>query len=726
MGIEWYTADQLSGLPKLPSTARRIRSRADSESWLSRKRLKGKGFEFHISSLPQETQAHLLIINGYSTPQTSSHSDAALPTPSSDEATRTATQHQDDEGVSFYYDKESLWENYARKSNKQKAAAEKKLIAINAALTMMENGTPATKSWKAAAAQAEVHFMTLRDRWFERIEQYDRTDWLAALVPGYVGRQAISECDLDAWEFFKADYLRLEKPTANACYRRLKRAAVEQNWTVPSVDTLLRRIKRDIPTTIVILKREGEQALMRLYPSQQRTVRELHALEWINGDGYQHNVFVKWPDGSIDRPKTWFWQDIYSRKILSYRIDITENTDSIRLSFGDLVETYGIPEDATIDNTRAAANKWMTGGVPNRYRFKVKEDDPLGLFPTLGVKVHWTSVYNGRGHGQAKPIERAFGVGGIGEVIDKHPAFVGAYTGHNTTAKPENYGSHAVPLEDFIAIVEQEIIEWNAQDKRRTEMAAGQKSFDQVFADSYERAPIRKATEQQRALWLLSAEAITVQREGTVTLDAGSSVGVGRNRYKSPGLYEHVGKKVVIRFDPQKLHNDVFIYTLDGQFIDRGVCIDDAGFGDTQAAREHSRARKQFMRATKTASQAQTKMDAVAVAGLLPSSEKTDIPESKVVRPFKPITSREQPKPRQMSEREQVIFEQMQSGELDNVFTIPQSDPEKHRAWLALNERQSAGEILTEDELSFHVAWTSSRFYKANLEVEEDLAVKAN
>ncbi len=61
--------------------------------------------------------------------------------------------------------------------------------------------------------------------------------------------------------------------------------------------------------------KSGEHALMKLYPAQLRSVRELQALEWINGDGYQHNIFVKWPDGTIARPKTWFWQDIYSIKL---------------------------------------------------------------------------------------------------------------------------------------------------------------------------------------------------------------------------------------------------------------------------------------------------------------------------------------------------------------------------------------------------------------------------
>lgn len=87
-------------------------------------------------------------------------------------------------------------------------------------------------------------------------------------------------------------------------------------------------------------------------------------MQWINGDGYQHNVFVKWFNGEILRPKTWFWQDVASRKIIGWRTDVSENTDSIRLSLMDVFQTYGIPQELTIDNTRAAANKWLTGGVP--------------------------------------------------------------------------------------------------------------------------------------------------------------------------------------------------------------------------------------------------------------------------------------------------------------------------------------------------------------------------
>ncbi len=45
--------------------------------------------------------------------------------------------------------------------------------------------------------------------------------------------------------------------------------------------------------------RGGEHSLRELVKPQRRSVAHLQALEIINGDGYQHNVFVDWyEDGS--------------------------------------------------------------------------------------------------------------------------------------------------------------------------------------------------------------------------------------------------------------------------------------------------------------------------------------------------------------------------------------------------------------------------------------------
>ncbi|WP_172840085.1 transposase domain-containing protein [Solemya pervernicosa gill symbiont] len=691
---------ELAGMSGMPETKSAVIRRAKKGEWQDRKRAgRGGGKEYHISALPTETQAALLI-------QQQPKEAAPASTPKRDEI--------------HHYSREGLWENYEAKPAKQKQQAEDRLAAINAALTLIETGTKKSEAWKQAAEQSGMSKATLY-RHYSKVTHYDRSDWLAALVSGYTGRTATASCDNDAWDFFKTDYLRLEQPAA-ACYDRLSRAAQEEGWSIPGLRTLERRIEREIPLTLRVLMREGEHALMRMYPAQQRHVQDLHAMQWINGDGYQHNVFVMWPDGTIGRPKTWFWQDIYSRKILAYRTDQTEHTDMLRLAFGDMIENYGIPDDATIDNTRAAANKWMTGGVANRYRFKVKEDDPLGIMPTLGIKVHWTSVLNGKGHGQAKPIERAFGVGGLGEYIDKHPSLSGAYTGENPMAKPESYGSKAIPLATFLAILDKEIPAWNAKPLRRTELCGGVKSYDQVFNESYEKATIRKATEEQRRLWLLSAEAIKVGNDGTIILDAGAASGIGKNRYHSDTLYEFQGKKIVVRFDPDKLHDNVHLYTLDSRYIGEAKCIDATGFGDTSAAREHKRQRTAMIKATKIAAKAEQRMDSVELNNLVPTTN-TPLPKPGSVRMFMPTTHQQRtPQKRALTPEELAIAAQLQETPAE-VRELPQTPRQRYQRWAELDAAITAGEEINEQDRTWHERCQSTNEWSAEHTVHQEFGL---
>ena len=706
----YYSASVLAGLPGVPGTERRVRSRADRNGWERRKKLKGKGWEYAFSSLPAETQASLLQRESQAQDQTRNHKVK--------QATDVA------------YDPADLWAHFDGKPQAQKDRAKERLNAILSALALIENGMPKTAAW-AAVAKANGYSKSTLYGWYNGrngtpgAKHYDRADWLAALVPGYTGRTATTEFSDDAWEFFTADYLRLEQPGAAACYQRLIRAAEKHGWQIPSLRTIERRIEREIPRTMLVLLREGESALVQMFPAQQRSVRDIHALQWINGDGYQHNVFVKWPDGTIARPKTWFWQDIYSRKYLSYRTDQTENTDMLRLSFGDLVEKFGIPEHATIDNTRAAANKWMTGGVPNRYRFKVKEDDPLGIMPMLGVQVHWTSVIAGKGHGQAKPVERSFGVGGMGEYVDKHPAFAGAFTGDNPMAKPANYGETAVPLDKFLQVLAEEVAAWNAREGRRTEICDGKLSFDQAFAASYEHSTIRKATAEQRRLWLMAAEAIRVASDGSVTLDAGRAHGMGKNRYHADALYEFAGKKIVVRFDPQALHDTIHAYTLDGRYIAECQCITATGFGDTEAAREHNRARREMVKATKIAAKAEQKMDAIEVAGKLPEPDAAEIPTAKVVRTLTPALHRHKtPQKRPLTANEKKTLDRLKAEQTAQatVHELPQGMVQRDRYWVSLRERVEAGETLEGRDAKFYDGYQKTANFRGFRIAEEDLA----
>lgn len=598
-----WTAQEIATATK--TTDRTVQRRAKNEGWpyVSQKCRGGRKKVFAHSGLPVQIQAALL--KKYAPKK-------SAPAPKKGDICS-----------------EVLHEVFDRKNENLKSKAAKRLDAVLAYHALVKNGALKTVA-KAEIAQVYGISEVSLYRWVRMCEGLDKGDWLAALAPGYVGRRKEAEMDPMAWEVFKADYLRNEQPTLSSCYERLTRTAEKKGWIIPSMATFNRAVSKKIPHSVVVFCRQGDKALEALYPPQKRDKSMLTAGKWINGDGYKHNVFVRWPDGHIERPKTWFWQDVYSNMIMAWRTDMTEHTDMIRLAFLDLCDLYGIPEDVTLDNTRGAANKVMSGGIAHRFRFKVRHEEPLGLFPQLGVKVHWAIP----GHGQSKPVERAFGVGMIGEYVDKDPALAGAYCGNNPNAKPENYGSKAIPLAEFMEALRRGVHIINSIEKRKTDVCGGVLSYEQAFMESYAKSKPKKITPTQRRKLMLCAEEVSVGKGGVITMKAGAGFGVGKNRYWSQKVVDlgYGGKKVVVRFDPQNLHADVHVYTLDGKYIDAAACQMAAGFGDTEAAREHNRARAQYKKAKKAAAKATKKMDALEVAAMLPDTpDGPDLPDAKVV-----------------------------------------------------------------------------------------------
>lgn len=620
----FVTVNELVGVPGLPTTLQGLRYSlnkcADNSPELVRKRAGSKAFEYHISVLPPEVRAELLASKGLI--ETSS---GIIDLPARRKVTTDVVEN---------FERQQLWQHWEGATHEQRSRAEARARAVALVAELVESGLSLRLAMKTAAHKLLMSEGSLRNLYY-RVQNRSRDVWAPVLLDRRLrekcktSREApISE---EAWQFFLGDYLRPEEPCFTKSYELLVIAATEYGWEIPSERTLRRRVEREIDARVLVATRKGDNALARMFPSQQRTVAQLHAMEWINGDGYQHNVFVRWYNGEVIRPKTWVWQDVHSRKIIGWRTDVSENSDSIRLSLMDAIATFGKPEHVTIDNTRAAANKWLSGGVPNRYRFKVKPDDPMGILPMLGIQVHWTSVIGGKGWGQAKPIERAFGVGGLGDYIDKHPSLTGAYTGPNTQNKPDNYGDRVADVETFIAAISEGIAMYNARVKRDTEMCRGELSFDQAFERSYSNAIITRLSDEQIRQLMLPAEAVTVKVTGEFFLESGGTLYGRKNSYWHPSLANIRQRKITVRFDPRNLHSEVACYDLDGRFLCMAECRSAVAFGDTEKGREHSRQRKQMMTHTKRAARAQRRMSAIEVNDLLPKVAPPEPPQRHVV-----------------------------------------------------------------------------------------------
>jgi transposase InsO family protein len=464
--------------------------------------------------------------------------------------------------------------------------------------------------------------------WFEMIvgvRADDRLPYLAPRNRAQADRQRTKDCDPDFFGMIKGDFLRLEAPPFTDCYRRAVRVAEKLGWDTLPERTMRRRLDATVSAVMQLLARKGVDAVKSKYPAQVRDKTALVALEAVNADFHKFDVFVRWPaprgePEQIIRPQMVALQDIYSGRVLAWRMDVTPNSTAVLLCAGDMIETWGIPQHVLLDNGREFAAKAITGGASTRYRFKVKEDDIPGLFTALGCTIHWATPYSG----QSKPIERAFR--DMCSTISKDPRFAGAYTGNRPDAKPENYGSKAIDLETFLAVVGEGIEEHNTRQGRRSEVAFG-RSFAEVFNESYAKSPIRKATPAQRRLWLLGAEG---NRADTNT----GAVWFQGNEFWDSWMQAIAGQRVVIRFDPAAFWDGVHVYSADNAYLGHAPVRQKAGFFDADEARAHNRARAAWLRAERDRLAALDRYTATQIGNLLDAAAPSEPPkpDAKVVK----------------------------------------------------------------------------------------------
>lgn len=571
MTREWFTLGEIAAAiaamgaaPELPASRRALARLAAGWRGKARRRAgRGGGWQYHVSVLPAEVRARL----------------AAAEAPPKEEAP---------------------WERFEAASKHHKEAAERRLAIIAEAEARERAGMSRTAANRAAAAAAGVSPASLYS-WRALVAGVARADRLAALAPGWRATARRAPCHPQAWAAIVSDWLRPERPAFSACYRRMAAAAAAEGWApVPSERALRRRLEAEVPRAARALARDGREAAKSLYPAQRRVKNHLHAMQAVNADGHRLDVFARFDDGRIGRPCLLAIQDLYSGMIVAWRLAETESRETVRLAIGDMVEAWGIPERCWLDNGRGFASKWITGGTPTRYRFKVRDDEPAGLLTRLGVEVHWTTPYCG----QAKPIERAFR--DLAEEIARHPVCAGAYCGNRPDAKPENYGSRAIAVGDLAALVADRVAEHNGRPGRRTQTAQG-RSFAETFQASYAEAIVRRASPGQRALWLLAAERVRAQK-------GSGEIHLLSNRYWAPAMNALAGAHVTVRFDPGRLDRPVRVYDDRDRLICEAERLADAAFDDIDAARRHAEKRNRFMRAAAEQRRLAAELSAEALA----------------------------------------------------------------------------------------------------------------
>lgn len=693
----WWTAKELaaSGLPELPGTERGINLLADRFGWRAtpgcarRKPGRGGGWQYHWSILPLAARRKLL-------------KDSADTPPAR-------------------LDRGEAWALFDRQSASAKTRAEARLRAIQMAEALHTSGATHVQAIAEAARQAECSTRSLYN-WLEMIAGVAPEDRLAYLVPrNRIGARTASKstCSKAFMDHLKGLYLRLEQPSFRECYRLAEKKAEAEGWDILEERTAKRHLEAEVPRVSRVFAREGVAGLMRCFPAQIRDRSNMTAMEGVNADCHKIDVFVRWPDGTINRPQIVAFQDIYSGKILSWRVDNDPNKVMVMAAFGELVEKHGIPRHCLFDNGHEFANKWMTAGTRTRFRFKIRDDDPLGVLPLMGISVHWATP----AHGQAKPVERAFG--DFASNIAKHPRFHGAYVGNRPDAKPENYGSRAIPAETFLEVLDEGIREHNARPGRLSHTAQG-RSFDETFAESYAKAPIARATEDQRRLWLMGQQSCRLRRDN-------GQLRLYGNYYHSDWMSQMAGKPVVSRFDPEDLHSGVHLYTPEGEYLGFAECQQAVGFFDLVGAKEEARRKRRILRAEKALLKAHRPIGIEEIAASMVTEVAPDQPDltAKVVKPVFATARRmlqATPKdPELDAERDALILSMPQRQEAPQRPVgefRPSNDPdERFRQAQAILARSEARQPIGRAEAAWVAGYVESGEYQGLLAVAESFGI---
>lgn len=608
MKKEWFTSAELSdaALPGLPQSRKGIdlfidRSGVRSTAKARPKAGQGGGFEYHYSFLPPVAQAKLAFLNAE---------------PTDPRPTKLSKM---------------LWDRFEALSDAHKAICKTRFGVLTEVEELRASGISMKHAVAHVTRRADIVPATYYE-WRKMVEGHSRQDWLAALAPAFTGSASgeaadVTPCHPEAWKILKSDFLRPERPSFSACYRRMMMVARDQNLSpIPSERSLRRRLDAEVPKAAQIIAREGKDKAKQLFPAQKRTVAHLHAMEIVNTDGHQLDLFVRVPWSQTPvRIILIGIQDIYSRKVLSWTLAEAETWEAVRTCIGSMIENHDgmLPYHIYMDNGRAFAGKMISGGAKTRHRFKVNEDDVAGLLKTLDIEPHFVKPRSG----QSKPIERAWR--DLAEEISKHPSMSGCYTGNKPEAKPENYGNSAIPLETLQRHVAHCVDEHNHRLNRTTETANG-RSFAQTFDASIAEPStiVRYASMAQRSLWMLSAVAITARKpDGAIHMHG--------NRYWNAVLNEWIGKKLTVRFDPADLHKPVKVYDPEGRFLCDADCLAKTGFADTGAARRQEKARKTHVKNLQAVAKSNAALSPMQLGEIMEKGRKAEAAK----RPQTPVRS---------------------------------------------------------------------------------------
>ena len=361
----------------------------------------------------------------------------------------------------------------------------------------------------------------------------------------------------EAKKFAHDIWLHPNRPTMKEGWFQTKKKAEANMWRIPSFGTF-KRFYGAIPRPVVIKHRQGKKKFDDYaLPSIFRDYEDpnLEPMKIIVGDHHQLDVACIFPDSSRGFPWMTTWMDAKSRKPLAWTLCKNPSSDSINISFQDLVLQYGVPHSVLLDNGRDYKSKIFVGEkgrideeniTVNWERFKME-----GIYKELGVKTIFAIPRNAK----AKPIERMFLT-----VINGFSVYWRGFRGRDTKQRPEdlnaNWKDGNLPTFEEVKQGLAGYINFYNEERQHRGHGMNERTPNDVF---FAGLKTKRAVKPEELALLCS-------RKGTATITQ-NGLYLFNDWYRGAEImFKYQGRKVRYLYNEDDI-TKVFVFTLEGQFI---------------------------------------------------------------------------------------------------------------------------------------------------------------
>ncbi|WP_325950230.1 Mu transposase C-terminal domain-containing protein [Pseudomonas putida] len=663
----WFTAQELAGLPGMPGSERGVKKAALREGWEGQGRLGSKAVEYSFAVLPAQTQAALLTA-------TVSAQETAIDV--LEESTETVLRDavpssrlsDDQRGVmtarlAFVREIERM----------SKVVSQQRAIMTLVGLARDGQLSPYLKQRVERANDRKTTDRSLSERTLKRWLADYRREGESGLAPG----RRKADMTVPAWA---VDFLRCyQRPTKPAIERAYAEFAEKCQGDRPSIHQVRRFLDKLSPEARE-RGRHSPQELKAFKPFRRRTTKNILPGDVYTADGHKFDAEVINPHtGKPYRPEITTTMDVATRRVLGVAIGESENTIDVMFSLRDAIQRGGMFALFYVDNGSGFANDAVREVV-----------DRLG-----GEMVH-ALPYNSQARGLIERAHQSIWVAAAKKLTSYIGADMDSHAGtkvHRISRKElrEVGSTRLIPTHaEFMAAAEIEIEDYNNRPHRGLAKIA-----DKVTGRQRHMSP-NEAWEAARATgWepmVAPAELVSdLMRPQVVRRTSRGEITWDGNRYFLNELRHIHGDDVRIAYDVRDASR-VWVRTMEGELI--GEALLDGNASDYMPLNRIEKGREK--RAQGQLKRGIDKLETltgqrVELVGVQTAPEATLAPA-------------------QLEAAQQYAALSMQQPE---AFDVPGDAMARYELWQQLDARQQSGDVLSNDEARWHTAYPQHSDFKS-------------